>query len=41
MQTAVPSDRCPVGMQIVGPHHGDYLITDIAELFDGILGSAA
>jgi Asp-tRNA(Asn)/Glu-tRNA(Gln) amidotransferase A subunit family amidase len=31
----------PVGMQIVGPHHADHLIVDVAELFDGILGSAA
>jgi amidase len=42
---AAPAGRTqaglPVGMQIVGPHHGDYLITDIAELLDGILGSAA
>ena len=42
---AAPAGRTraglPVGMQVVGPHHGDYLIIDVAELLDGILGSAA
>lgn len=42
---AAPAGRTetglPVGMQIVGPHHGDHLIIDVAELLGGILGSAA
>lgn len=42
---AAPAGRTqaglPVGMQIVGPHHGDHLIIDAAELLDGMLNNAA
>lgn len=42
---AAPAGRTaaglPVGMQIVGPHHGDGLIVDVAERLAAILGSAA
>jgi amidase len=42
---AAPAGRTeaglPVGMQIVGPHHGDHLIIDVAEQLGGILDGAA
>jgi amidase len=42
---AAPAGRTdgglPVGMQIVGPHHGDELVVDVAELLEEILGGAS